>query len=345
MRHRRPPVLPRPADNSALLDWLDAGAGHDDVYGDRLSNHLPMAALALHRLGASPQRLHVWASAYATRLQPAAAARDWPAGEAWFAQLGRAEAGPAYRDLFAQWLRHEAAGDVLEAVLPRLMEGCAGAAFHGLIRTAYATESMHRQELADGLAHWATTCLPLPASASAPAAAWGDCDETDPAAVLRRLPLPPQPVPGRLIADRVGFVAVWPGFIDATAQLRVDRTTLERLARGAAEMYAASGNFTVLHLLTSAHALRVLLPVLDDPLPAVAAYWRAFAAAWAASGARGRGPVPLQPWAHIVAAATVAEDEHTIKLVDSCREQHHAYGGGVWRRAASRAVALNQSAD
>ena len=323
--------------NTALLHWLDAGASFDAEYSAGLSSHLPMAALALHRLGAPPQRLDAWSQVYITRLQPAPAAQSWPSGDAWAAHLGRRDAWPMYRDLFSQWLAQEGAGDVLEAVLPRLMEGCAGAAFHGLIRTAYAAQAAHRQELADALAHWAATWLSL----DAPPAAPGHGSEADPAAVLRRLPLPPMPVPGRLIADRAAVAAAWPGFGDAVAQLRIDDSTLERLARGAAELYASSGNFTVLHLLTSAHALRVLLPVLDEApaaTAAVAAYWRAFAAAWAASGARDLGAAPLQPWARIVAAAIASDDDHSAKLVDSCREQQRAYGGDVWRRAASRVV-------
>lgn len=328
--------VPDTARNPTLLHWLDAGAGFDAEYGGGLSNHLPMAATALHRLGAAPQRLQAWAEAYATRLQAAPPAQEWPAGDAWAAHLGRRDAWPIYRSLFTQWLAQEGAGDVLEAVLPTLMEGCAGAAFHGLIRTAYATQAAHRQELADALAHWAATWMAL----DAPPPARGDASERDPAAVLRRLPLPPQPVPGRLIAERAAVAAAWPGFGQAAAQLAVDAHTLERLARGAAEMYAASGNFTVLHLLTSAHALRVLLPVLEGEgaLAAVQAYWRAYAAAWAASGARDRGTVALQPWARIVATAIAAEDDHSAKLVDSCREQQQAYGGDVWRRAASRVV-------
>lgn len=324
------------AHSPTLLNWLDAGAGFDAEYKGGLSSHLPMAALALHRLGAAPERLDAWARAYSTRLQPAPVPQDWPAGDAWAAHLGRREAWPLYRSLFTQWLAHEGAGDVLEAVLPRLMEGCAGAAFHGLIRTAYAAQAAHRQELADALAHWAATWLAL----DPPPAAPGHGREADPAKVLRRLPLPPLPVPGRLIADRVAVAAAWPGFGDAVAQLRIDDKTLERLARGAAELYAASGNFTVLHMLTSAHAVRVLLPVLEHEAAraAVAAYWRAFAAAWAASSARNLGAAPLQPWARIVAAAIAAEDDHSAKLVDSCREQHKVYGGDVWRRAASRVV-------
>ena len=42
-------------------------------------------------------------------------------------------------------------------------------------------------------------------------------------------------------------------------KVELNADTLPRLARLAAQLYARSGNFTVLHLVTSAHALRVLL--------------------------------------------------------------------------------------
>lgn len=320
------------AEAGALHRTLDAFADCDPEYDDGLSNHLPMALAALHRLGASPQRLDRYALGFRHRLRAAPAAQRWPAGDPWAGRLGERAAWPAYRDLFAQWLTHEPAGEVLEAVLPRLVQGCAGAAFHGMIRSAYALQTGQRRELADALAYWASCWL----RCGPPASEAGR--EADPAEVLRRLPLPPQPVPGRLIVDRVAVVAAWPGFAAASACLRIDGRTLERLAHGSATLYAASGNFTVLHLLTSAHAMRVLLPLIDEPLPALAAYWQAFAAAWAASGARDRGTVPLHTWTRIVDAAIASDDDHAAKLVDSCREQQAAYGGEVWRLAASRVL-------
>lgn len=332
-----------------LRSWLDRGAGYDAEYAHGMSNHLPMALMALQRLGATEARLQAFAQTYVARLQPAPAATDWPVGEPWASRLGDRSAWAAYRQLFAQWLQMEDASDVLEAVLPRLMPGCAGAAFHGLIRTAYAVQSAHRQELADALAHWACVYLPVGPEPSLQNEAGPDrghernqgrrqdqSHERDPAAVLRALPLPGAPLPGRLIAERVAVVAALPGFAATAAQLKVDDDTLERLARGAAELYARSGNFTVLHLLTSSHALRMLLPYLGEPGAALCAYWPAFAAAWVASGAPDRGGVPLRPWARITAAAVSSDDDHAAKLVDSCREQQRAYGGEVWQLAASR---------
>jgi Questin oxidase-like len=104
-------------------------------------------------------------------------------------------------------------------------------------------------------------------------------------------------------------------------------------------LYARSGDFTALHLVTSAHALRTLLPCVDDPALAVGFYWRAFAAAWGAQGAQAEVPTEARDWPSLVAAAVASDDEHVIKLVDSCREEERAYGGDDWRLAASRAVA------
>ena len=70
---------PSIAHTPTLMAWLDAGAGHHAEYGNGLSNHLPMAALALHRLGAPPARLQAWAEAYAAQLEPAPPAQAWPA--------------------------------------------------------------------------------------------------------------------------------------------------------------------------------------------------------------------------------------------------------------------------
>jgi len=312
---------------NALAALLDAGAAHDAEYAGGLSNHLPMALLALQRLGADDAHLQAFAESHASRLEPAPAPEAWPAGDAWAVHLGRREAWPLYRDLFLQWLDNEAAGEVLRQVLPRLMTGCGAAAFHGLIRTAYAVRSAHRRELADGLAYWACRWLDLGESR-----ALGRTP--DPARLLPRLP-----VPGgsqRLIFDRMQAASALPAFAPTVAQLRVDEGTLARLAALAAGLYARSGNFTALHLLTSAHALRVLLPFIDEPVPALRAYWRAFAAGVAASSAEPDELPPLQDWPRIVEFALASNDDHVIKLVDSCREQTEAYGGDAWRRAASR---------
>lgn len=312
-----------------LQTLLDDASRFDAEYGAGLSNHLPMALCALHRLGADDSRLHSFAAGYSRRLAPAPPPQAWPAGDAWPDRLGQPDAWPAYRDLFGQWLAHEGVGDLLNQVLPVLMPGCAAAAFHGLIRTASAVQAVHPAGLADGLAYWA--CRYLPLGALGPAS-----EERDPLVLLRRL---------RSGKSRAGLIvermrdAARDGRVNAVAgALCIGDDTPAALARAAALAYAGSGNFTALHLVTSAHAMRTLSPFLDDPAAAWRWYWQAFAMGVVAAGLRPLPAVPLLAWDRIVAAALASEDDHLVKLVDSCRQEEAAYGGDDWQRAASRAV-------
>ena len=323
--------------SNTLVDLLDGGSVFDAEYADGLSNHRPMALLALARLGATDERLIAFERGYARRLQAAPPRQDWAAGEAWASRLGERKAWPAYCDLFHQWLCNDFARDVLNQSLPRLMQGCGGAAFHGLIRTAYAVQAAHRRELADALAYWACRWLDLGAPA---AGSPGPVTADDPETLLRQFRASSSNA--RLIFQRMQAAADGKAFQATAGRLQVSNSTLQRLSELAARAYAASGNFTALHLVTSAHAMRVLLPFVDEPLDAVRAYWWAFAAAVCTSGMRA-GPAPVaRPWPELVAAALASDDDHVIKLVDSCRAEAQAYGRdaapGAWQQAATRAV-------
>ncbi len=319
-----------------FIDLLDAAGQYDAEFdGDGftgLSNHLPMALAALKRLGAGDARLAEFAARYSQRLRPAPAAAEWPAGEPWRARLGQPGAWSAYRHLFLHWLVTENADAVLQQTVPTLMAGCGGAAFHGLIRSAYAVQSGHGQELADALAYWACRWLDLGVLPDS-----GAGTRADPAPLLKAL-AQPRPA-GELIVDRMVAAVRQPGFAAATAGLRIDAHPLARLARGGARLYARSGNFTALHLVTSAQAMSVLLPFIDEPGPAVAAYWRAYAAGFVASGAvLGRAPA-ARPWPELMAVAQASDDDHLIKLVDACRQAQVIAGGADdWQRAATRAT-------
>jgi Questin oxidase-like len=326
-----------------LRALVTAAARHDAEYGPSLSNHLPMALAALARLGASDERLDEFAQRYARRLAPAPPRQPWPAGEAWRARLGQPAAWPAYQQLFRDWIAHEGAHDLLAQALPPLMRGVGAAAFHGPLRVAYALDLNHADELADGLAYWACR--------------WFDCGAPphdgsvdDPATVLARLaPLAAAPASAPLISQRMAAMAARGDFMSAVAAWHIDaRSTLPRLARLAAERYAAEGDFTVLHLVTSAHAVHRLLPWIDDAdgaarRDAVGAYAVAFAAAWATCAAAPQTTAApattVLPWDDLAARAVASDDEHVIKLVDSGRELETAFGGAAWALAASRVVA------
>ena len=321
----------------ALQRLLDAEAGFAPEFGGGLANHRPMALHALARLGADDARLEAFARQYEPRLAPAPPPQPWPAGMAWADRLGQPEAWPPYRDLFAQWLLHELPEEMLPQVLPRLMLGVGGAGFHGLIRTAHAVAAGHRAELRDALAAWAACWLPLGQGLP------GARPRTDdPEPLLRQLAV--VRAGGGLIVDGLRAAAQARGFDALCARLATGPGTLPQLARLAAKAYAASGNFAVLHLVTSALAMHELLRWLDPGEPeqaqaALAAYWRAFAATVSSAGIVPLPPLVPPPWEQLVQAACASDDDHAIKLVDACVQWHAIDPAGPWQAAAARALA------
>ena len=312
----------------SLQTLLDEGARDAAEYGGGLANHRPMALVALHRLGAPDERLVSFAAAYSKQLEAAAPAQAWPAGDAWKARFSQGDAWPAYRALFAQWLSHDGAPAMLAQVLPALMPGCAAGAFHGLIRTAYALQAGHAQELADGLAYWACRYRPL--------GEVGAGTQTDPLALLRQLNAGTSGVPSIMARMRDAAAS---GVVNRVAsRLAIHKHTPEQLARAAALAYAGSGNFTALHLVTATHAMRVVAAFIDDQDDAWRWFWQAYATGVVAAALKPLPAAPMLGWARIVKAAIAADDDHTAKLVHTCREEELAYGGDDWRAAASRAV-------
>ena len=325
---------------TTLHTLLDEGAAFDPVYGNELANHLPMALVALDRLGASHAHLGAYAAGYAKRvgLRPARAAAAWPAGDAWTSRLGQPDAWPMYRNLFTQWLEHESAGAVLSQALPALMPGCAAAAFHGVIRTAYGVQAEHMGEIAEGLAYWSATHQRL---GTWPQGVVADAD--DPAELLRELHAADSR-DGLIVTRMVD--AARDGKVNAVAaRLVVDDDTPQRLTRAAAFAYTHTGNFTALHLVTGCHAMRVIAQAAAADIDATDAwrwFWQAYAHGVVAAALEPSPAPEPWPWPRIVEAAIGDDDEHVIKLVDSCREHERAIGTAgddTWRRAATRAVA------
>ena len=327
------------ASEAVLTELLDTGLRYAPEYTGSLSNHLPMALVALQRLGADGERLRAFADDYARRL--ALLPEGTPQAD-WRAALGCYGTARAFADLQAgmrQRLRGAGTQATLHELLPVLMEGVGAAAFHGLIRTAYALETGHEGELAAGLAYWTLRHLPLPAPVAAvplqaEPARW--LAALDAEIVVR--------IEGGLIFERMRTAARQVGFERHANALVVDAGTLPRLAAFAARTYAATRDFTVLHLVTSAHALRLVLPQLPDDAArtaALQAYARAFAAGVVASGIRLDLAEPHDPglsWAEIEERARRSADEHVIKLAYSARAEAAAYGSDAHRRAAQRAV-------
>ncbi len=321
-----------PATPAQLHRLLDAGQVWAATYRGRMSNHLPMAQQALAELGASAARLQAFTEAQQIALEPQAAAR--PACLDIECDLGRPDSDAAWRAHFAARIAEVGAAAALREALALLLPGAGAIAFHGLIRTGHAVLAGHDGELAAGLAHWASHFMPPPTAGEGPPLALADWLQA-----LTSLPRPAYPA-GSSIADRMQAWGGAPGFAAVAGRLQHGHESLRDLALLAARTYAATGNFTVLHLLTASHAMSVLEP-----------WWRASelqrgfsvaaAAGLLATGATpslGLDRPPTRPWPALIAAACAQDDAHVIKLTHAAWRLGRRWPDPAWRRAAERAI-------
>lgn len=320
-----------PATPAQLHHLLEAGQAWSATYRGRMSNHLPMAQQALLDLGASAERLQAFTEAEERHLEPQATAH--PARIDIARDLGRPDSDAAWRVHFAARIATLGAPAALREALPLLLPGAGAIAFHGLIRTGHAVLAGHDGELAAGLAHWASHAMALPTADGAPLAL------ADWLLSLTSLPRPAYPA-GSFISDRMQAAGGTAGFAVIAGRLQHGPGTLRDLALLAARTYAATGNFTVLHLLTACHAMTVLQPAWPSPeLPR--GFSVAAAAGLLASGAApsyGLDELPCRPWPVLITAACEQDDAHVIKLTHAAWRLDRRWPDPAWRRAVQRAI-------
>jgi len=332
---------------AALHQLLNESLEFPPEYGGGFSNHLPMALTALQEIGAGDARMVDFMTAYVRRFA-AAPARDVPRiVPDWTKLLGRAEAFQALRCTFAAALNVNGRDLVLRDALVLLIKGVGASAFHGAIRVAYAIEADHLGELAAALAYWASSWTAL----SPPQAVEPDLDNV--ADWLKEIDLQ--------LHRRESELCSRPASIDARMQdaarsaaysltagrLRViGRNTgvlLSELALVGATRYAATLDFTILHIATAARAVRVLLPWLPKQTGTLDPVWHAVAAASISAETVVNSSPPTATgefahWDEILAVARASYDAHVIKLVHAMAAQHAAAPDPAWRLAAAAAI-------
>lgn len=200
-------------------------------------------------------------------------------------------------------------------------------------------KSGHAGEVAAALAYWAWRWQSLaPAQGPAvrlPLPAWSEALVRDAQAWRTDGPL----ISIRM--DQATQGAVYQSLADALQPFADLQSAIASLAALAAERYAASPNFTVLHMITGMRALRVLSPWIESEEGVQPILVRAFTAAYLAARVvmLVASPEPrLRRWPEVIAAGIATDDDHVIKLVHACREEARVYGEGNYLRVAGLAV-------
>ena len=351
--------------NDVLDEGLSRLAATGPEFRGGLSNHGPMAAEALVRLGRADAVEH-WLDGYLKRLEAAPRPSDRVTDATWRDALGQLNRVADWEAYLRAQLAEEPWRDVLARWWPRLLPGVAAAATHGIIRTSHAARSLasagesgdaeRRDELARALAYWAASYVELPGGAR-------PGGTLDAAAAIRALPVLDDPEQGGLITERLkNGLPRLPGMSGALAALRppADADTAHDLRDLAGEFarvflgYGRAQPITFLHAVTAPVAAYSALPLLPRQLarPTYDALWQVGASLYAVH-AGGVTPEPLptvsttaSPAASPPAPSDLADmavatgDEHAIKLTEACLRLHAETPDPVFLHAAARASDL-----
>jgi hypothetical protein len=314
-----------------------------------LANHLPMVLVALHRMGASDERLEAYCHIYHEQngLVPVPERIGEIARDNWRKFLGRREHEGDYRAFFASEAARLGATPAALIYLPELMPGMAASATHALMRMAYATMTDSDEETGVALGYWAATYLSLGASRGAPPST------DDPAEVLAFMSGPAafrHVEPERdLLWHFMRAVAQKPEFAPVVDMLAIGPETHDRVARCSLALYAATLDFCALHAVTGTHWLRLIAPRTPDRATPLRYFWQAIASLAPKIGvptfpsadeleAWRRARLP--DWPEIYREAVARDDEHDLSLSFSAGEEFEHYGDRLYQYAAAKRLNL-----
>lgn len=318
-----------------------------------LSNHGPMAADALIRMGCGDE-VERWLDSYITRLDKAPATRWQIDEEDWREVIGDPSRLGDWCALFARLVGEEHWSELLTRWWPRLLPGAIASAGHGLIRTGHVVRALRErqtpqrlEELALALGYWAARWQPLPAHPA----------PTGTAPPSRALGAVPVIAGAGGIRTRLADLGQSPDWPASVARLMPIADTeqipaaLDHLVDAAVTRYpqwAHGSPIMLVHAATAPRAAALVVPSLPRNLW-LSTYETAWAVSAAISGAYRPATAPPPPSRRerqITTAEDVADraggtgDEHAIKFAEVALESHRRENPNALAAGARAAVLI-----
>ncbi|MFI2073482.1 questin oxidase family protein [Streptomyces triculaminicus] len=383
--------------HSPLVEQLLDDRSHHIEFNGHLSNHVKHAVVALARLGAAPERIKAYYDGYATLttygygLEPARPARSRVTEDNWKDYLGRRTDFTALCEFFDRQERELGMDEVLRRYVPTLLPGWVGAFTHATIHLGWALDAGNRWMTIEGLAYMVFSYVSChPEQVSAPddgpadaspldslfrvAGAWDDDRDAlrDWAREIGTVPdgeLPAGIHPelarsglqyrnARMLAEGHPLIDDIPAWIAGQPVA----ASWEQLYYAVTLLYLSRpGDFVLLHLLTSLHAMEQIADRLPEDLRryAVTCFWtgmlgvvfaladfpgesklKALHSAFGEAVDAGDRDVWAADWRLTVARSFEEEEEHNPKLVYVMRLLwERTSGRSVYRHAAAQFTA------
>ncbi len=296
----------------------------NSVYGGQLTNHLNMGLYALYRMGADEKKLHDYAKSYLERKnispQPPSEVPIHLANYEYF--LGHMGYYSSFIPFFTEQIEILGVEETLRKFLNRLIDGSAGGAFHGIIRTAYAYELGDKKEIAKALAYFSECYQAYPINIE-PDSTANPLDHVKKLATMDYFKN--FAFKRSLITGRMMDIYEDPVFHSEVRALDTSLCNSESFADLTLTLYGMTEDFTMLHGFTSTHAIRVLKEFFDDYTEVLKQHWINLQLAYLSTGCTPLNPMPeaeeVDEWDQLFKKALEVKDVHTIKLIYSLHEQ------------------------
>lgn len=298
----------------------------DPNYKGDLANHLNMALYALHKMGANDERLHGYAKAYISENQLTTAQEPEMSinKDNYKSYFGNRHSYSAFVVYYQSELDLKDKEVVLGEYVKQFVDGFSGDAFHGLIRLAYAVLLDDSDEIAKALAYMSQCYHPFEmkeplATISDPIGHLVSLSQVD-AYKNFEFTRP-------LIAGRMADIYDTSLFHQEVRGLSEDLLSLEQVIPVVIELYGRTLDFTMLHGLTSTHALVVLKPYFDDMPSVLQQHFYHLQLAYLSTKCTPIEKLPTSveglEWKAIFGETLKSDDAHVIKVVYSL----HQLGG------------------
>lgn len=342
---------------------------YDIEFNGHLTNHAKHAVVALAGLGAAPEKIKAYYDNYARLtpygfgLEPPLPARHEISEANWQDLLGKRSSFWQYCEFFDRQEKELGLDEMLRQYLPRLLPGWVGSFTHAAIHLGWGLDAGSRWMTIEGLAYLAFSYVSCHPERSVPVATGGAVDSLLDIATAWEAP------DGELRQHVERLTAettegIHPELVRSGLQYRIARLlgeghpliyrtpqdlSWEELYYAATLLYlAVPGDFVLLHLITSLHAMEQIaehLPV-DQRNDVLRYFWigmLCIALAGAEFPKRSKlealhstfadavdGDGADRDWEHIIARAVEEEEEHNPKLVYVSRR--------MWTKAGKRSI-------
>lgn len=320
-------------------DFFNKYKDYASDYNGGLSSHIPMVSYSLYELGVPFDEIEKYLDKTIERINISKEdlTKLYNIDDENFQEyLGVEDSLGSYYDYFSQKIDKSNYLEVIGEFLPKLIKGVAARAFHPLIRLSFAVRSENEEEVIKSLSYFASTFVPHQFDVLPP-------KTENPLESLKILveSVKGEDCSGNLIADRIEKIYRLDGFKKNAFTLKGnDSEVLLQLDIIINKLFVETKNFTILHGVTSKEALKNLLPLVKDKENVLQNYWLAILAAYISIGAPEVNdlnihiPENLPEFKDIIESNINSNNDHSIKLVNSCRIELEKSGDEVYKYIA-----------